>query len=149
MEYGITRIYSPDDGRNLGLQGMINDLMQKSDFPLGEENIDLKRVKKKDQYEIASLISKAENYPDQAKTYLEKISEDISRSKTPIIGITGTGGAGKSSLVDEIIRRFLDIYPQLSIGIVSVDPSKRKSGGALLGDRIRMNSINHPNIYMR
>ena len=149
MDYGITRIYSPDDGRQLGLQGMINDLMQKSDFPLGDEDIDLKRVKKKDQYEIASLISTAENYPDQAKTYLEKISEDISRSKTPIIGITGTGGAGKSSLVDEIIRRFLDIYPQLSIGIVSVDPSKRKSGGALLGDRIRMNSINHPNIYMR
>ncbi|PLX12667.1 MAG: methylmalonyl-CoA mutase [Marinilabiliales bacterium] len=148
-DYGIAGIYSPDDGRNLGLQGMINDLMHKSDFPLGNEKVDLKKLKKKDQYEIASLISKAENYPDQARDYLEDIGNDISNSKTPIIGITGTGGAGKSSLVDEIIRRFLDIYPQLSIGIVSVDPSKRKSGGALLGDRIRMNSINHPNIYMR
>ncbi|MFC2104256.1 methylmalonyl-CoA mutase family protein [Bacteroidota bacterium] len=148
-EFGIAGIYSPDDGRNLGLQGMINDLMQKSDFPLGAEDIDLKKVKAKDQYEIASFISKAENYPNQAKDYLEKISKDISSSKIPVIGITGTGGAGKSSLVDEIIRRFIDLYPQLSIGIISVDPSKRKSGGALLGDRIRMNSINHPNIYMR
>lgn len=148
-DYGIAGIYSPDDGRNLGLQGMINDLMQKSDFSLGSKNIDLQKVKSKDQYEIASLISKAENYTEEAKNYLQSIRKDIANSKTPIIGITGTGGAGKSSIVDEIIRRFLDLYPELNIGIISVDPSKRKSGGALLGDRIRMNSINHPNIYMR
>ncbi|MBU8891234.1 MAG: methylmalonyl-CoA mutase family protein [Bacteroidales bacterium] len=149
LKYGIAGIYSPDDGRNMGLQGMINDLMQKSDYPLGNSDINLKKVKSKDQYAIASLISKSENYPDQAKDYLQTIGKEIAKSKTPIVGITGTGGAGKSSIVDEIIRRFVDLYPDLSIGIVSVDPSKRKSGGALLGDRIRMNSINYPNIYMR
>jgi methylmalonyl-CoA mutase len=148
-KYGIAGIYSPDDGRKMGLQGMINDLVQKSDYSLGLKDINLKKVKAKDQYEIASLISKAENYPDKAKDYLDTIKKDIVDSKTPIIGITGTGGAGKSSIVDEIIRRFLDLYPDFNIGIVSVDPSKRKSGGALLGDRIRMNSINHTNIYMR
>lgn len=148
-EYGIAGVYSPDDGRKMGLQGMINDLMEKSDFPLGESEIDLKKVKAKNNKEIASFISKAENYPEQAKPHLEKILKETTKSKTPIIGITGTGGAGKSSLVDELIRRFLDIYPQLSVGIVSVDPSKRKSGGALLGDRIRMNAINHPNVFMR
>ena len=148
-EYGIAGIYSPDDGRKMGLQGMINDLMQKSDYSLGSNKIKLEKIRSKDQYEIASLITKAENYSEQAKDYLDNIRKDIVDSSTPVIGITGTGGAGKSSIVDEIIRRFLDLYPDLTIGIVSVDPSKRKSGGALLGDRIRMNSINHPNIYMR
>ncbi|MCD4834177.1 MAG: methylmalonyl-CoA mutase family protein [Bacteroidales bacterium] len=148
-KYGIAGIYSPDDGRKMGLQGMINDLMQKSDYPLGSKEIKLEKIKSKDQYEIASLITKAENYSEQAKDYLNSIRKDIVDSNTPVIGITGTGGAGKSSIVDEIIRRFVDLYPDLTIGIVSVDPSKRKSGGALLGDRIRMNSINHPNIYMR
>jgi len=148
-EYGIAGIYSPDDGRKMGLQGMINDLMQKSDYPLGFKEVNLEKVKSKDQYEIASLITKAENYSEKAKDYLDSIKKDNVDSNTPVIGITGTGGAGKSSIVDEIIRRFLDLYPDLTIGIVSVDPSKRKSGGALLGDRIRMNSINHPNIYMR
>ena len=148
-KYGIAGIYSPDDGRKMGLQGMINDLMQKSDYPLGSKEIKLEKIKSKDQYEIASLITKAENYSEQAKDYLNSIRKYIVDSNTPVIGITGTGGAGKSSIVDEIIRRFVDLYPDLTIGIVSVDPSKRKSGGALLGDRIRMNSINHPNIYMR
>ncbi len=149
QKYGIAGIYSPDDGRKMGLQGMINDLMQKSDYPLGSNEIKLDKIRSKDQYEIASLITKAENYPEQAKDYLNSIRKDIVDSNTPVIGITGTGGAGKSSIVDEIIRRFIDLYPDLTIGIVSVDPSKRKSGGALLGDRIRMNSINHSNIYMR
>jgi len=149
LNYGIAGIYSPDDGRELGLQGMINDLMQKSDYPLGLREINFKQVKSQNKYEIASLISKVENFNGQATDYLKNIRKEIIDSKTPVIGITGTGGAGKSSIVDEIIRRFSDIYPKISIGIVSVDPSKRKSGGALLGDRIRMNSINHPNIYMR
>jgi isobutyryl-CoA mutase len=149
LNYGIAGIYSPDDGRTLGLQGMINDLLKKSDFPLGTKDIDLQKVKNKEQYEISSLISKFENYPDQAKPFQSLIEEKIRLSKTPIIGITGTGGAGKSSLVDEIVRRFQTLFPTLTIGIISVDPSKRKSGGALLGDRIRMNAINHPNIYMR
>ncbi len=149
LKYGIAGLYSPDDGRTMGLQGMINDLLQKSDFPLGEKKIDLKKVSKKDHYEIASLISKVENFPELAKEFKPLLDEQAKKSKTPIIGITGTGGAGKSSLVDELVRRFFDLYPNLAIGIVSVDPSKRKSGGALLGDRIRMNAINHPNIYMR
>ncbi|MHC1702939.1 MAG: methylmalonyl-CoA mutase family protein [Tenuifilaceae bacterium] len=149
INYGIAGIYSPDDGRSLGLQGMINDLLKKSDFPLGNKKVYLKKISKKDQYEIASLISKFENYPKLAKEFQSIIDKESKKSKTPIIGITGTGGAGKSSLVDEVVRRFYDLYPNLTIGIVSVDPSKRKSGGALLGDRIRMNAINHPNIYMR
>ncbi len=149
IEYGIAGVYSPDDGREMGLQGMINDLMQKSDFSLGSKTIDLKKIKTKNHYEIASLISKSENYSDEAEEYLKTIRKDIEKKTTPIIGITGTGGAGKSSIVDEIIRRFLDLYPDLTLGVISVDPSKRKSGGALLGDRIRMNSINHPKVYMR
>lgn len=149
INYGISGIYTPDDGRTMGLQGMINDLLQKSDYSLGIKEIDLKRVKGKDQSEIASLISKIENYPDLAEEYKGVIKDFAKSSKTPIVGITGTGGAGKSSLVDEVVRRFIDLYPSLTIGIISVDPSKRKSGGALLGDRIRMNAINHPNIYMR
>jgi methylmalonyl-CoA mutase len=149
LKYGVAGLYSPDDGRTMGLQGMINDLLQKSDFPLGAKKIDLKKVINKEQSEIASLISKVENYPDQSKEYQSKIEAQVRKSTTPVIGFTGTGGAGKSSLVDEVVRRFYDLYPDLTIGIVSVDPSKRKSGGALLGDRIRMNAINHPNIYMR
>lgn len=149
LRYRVAGIYSPDDGRSMGLQGMINDLMEKSDFPLGDRKINLKKVKAKDQSEIATLISKVENWPDLAKEYQIVIEEHVKDSKTPVIGVTGTGGAGKSSMVDEVVRRFLDQYPGLTIGIVSVDPSKRNSGGALLGDRIRMNAINHPNIYMR
>lgn len=147
--YGIAGIYSPDDGRKMGLQGMINDLMQKSDFPLGQVPINLEKIKAKGSTEIASLISMAENYPEEAKAYLDLIRDQVKNSKTPIIGVTGTGGAGKSSLVDEVVHRMIEQFPTLTIGIVSVDPSKRRGGGALLGDRIRMNSINHPNIYMR
>jgi len=149
ISYGIAGLYTPDDGRRMGLQGMINDLMEKSDYPLGDRKIDLKKVLGKDPSEIASLISKVENFPKQAKEYQSVIEEKVKDSKTPVVGVTGTGGAGKSSMVDEVVRRFRDQYPSLSIGIVSVDPSKRKSGGALLGDRIRMNAINHSNIYMR
>ncbi len=148
-DYGIARIYSPDDGRQMGLQGMINDLIEIADFPRGREPVDLNSINIKKHAQIAALISRAENYPKNAVPDFETIREKISGSETPILGITGTGGAGKSSLVDELIRRFTDIYPQLSVGIISVDPTKRKSGGALLGDRIRMNAINHPNIYMR
>ena len=148
-KYGIARIYSPDDGRNMGLQGMINNLMEKSDFPVGKREVDLGKVKAQAPYEIASLISKVENYADEAKSLMDKISKETKEIQVPIIGMTGTGGAGKSSMVDEIIRRFNDIYPKLKIGIVSVDPTRRKGGGALLGDRIRMNAINHPNVYMR
>ncbi len=149
LKYGIAGIYSPDDGRNMGLQGMINDLMKKSDYPLGNREIDLSKIRLKNPAEIASLISMVENYPVKAKKFLKIIYKSIEKSRIPVIGVTGTGGAGKSSLVDEVVRRFRDLFPNLTIGIISVDPTKRKTGGALLGDRIRMNAINYPNIYMR
>jgi methylmalonyl-CoA mutase len=150
MDYGITRIYSPDDGRAMGLQGMINDLVQQSDFPIGDSlNGEIDQLSSKNQNVIARMISSAENFPEVAKESLDTIHQKNKSSKTPVLGITGTGGAGKSSLVDELVRRFLIDFPKKTVGIVSVDPSKRKTGGALLGDRIRMNSINNSRVYMR
>ncbi len=150
MDYGITRIYSPDDGRELGLQGMINDLVEQSDFAIGDSlNGEAEHLKNKNPKDIARVISSAENFPEIAKDALNKIHEKNKTSQTPVLGITGTGGAGKSSLVDELVRRFLIDFPEKTVGLVSVDPSKRKTGGALLGDRIRMNAINNPRVYMR
>lgn len=150
MDYGITRIYSPDDGRAMGLQGMINDLVEKSDFPTGEEVLsDISGLNTSNALAIARVISGAENYNERHKTILEKIHEKASHSTTPVLGITGTGGSGKSSIIDEIVRRFLLDFKDKTVGIISVDPSKRKTGGALLGDRIRMNAINNPRVYMR
>jgi methylmalonyl-CoA mutase len=149
-EYGITRIYSPDDGRKMSLQGMINELLELSDFPLGKINSSLNHdLHKKENRIIANLITAAENFPEEAKPVLEKIEKLAAKSRIPVLGITGTGGAGKSSLVDEIVRRFLFDFPDKTLGIISIDPTKRKTGGALLGDRIRMNSIFNPRVYMR
>jgi len=149
-EYGITRIYSPDDGRELGLQGMINDLVQRADFPVGDSlNGEIKHLADKNPTAIARVISSAENFPEVAKDTLEAIQKQNETATIPVLGITGTGGAGKSSLVDELVRRFLIDFPEKTIGLISVDPSKRKTGGALLGDRIRMNAINNPRVYMR
>ncbi|ODS79644.1 MAG: methylmalonyl-CoA mutase [Chryseobacterium sp. SCN 40-13] len=149
-EYGITRIYSPDDGRELGLQGMINDLVQRSDYPVGDTlNGEINHLEEKNPTAIARVISSAENYPEVAKATLDAIHQKNKESNIPVLGITGTGGAGKSSLVDELVRRFLIDFPEKTIGLISVDPSKRKTGGALLGDRIRMNAINNPRVYMR
>ncbi len=150
QDYGITRIYSPDDGRAMGLQGMINDLVEKSDFPIGDKlSNELDLLAEKNPKAIARLISSAENFPEVSKDIFDKIHELNKDSKIPVLGITGTGGAGKSSLVDELVRRFLLDFPDKTIGLISVDPSKRKTGGALLGDRIRMNAINNPRVYMR
>ena len=150
QEYGITRIYAPDDGRELGLQGMINDLVKQSDYAIGDKlNGEVDNLASKNDKSIARVISSAENFPDIAKSALDQIHEKNKNIKTPVLGITGTGGAGKSSLVDELVRRFLVDFEDKTIGIVSVDPSKRKTGGALLGDRIRMNAINSPRVYMR
>ncbi|MDB4198891.1 methylmalonyl-CoA mutase family protein [Polaribacter sp.] len=150
MDYGITRIYAPDDGRALGLQGMINDLVQTSDFALGDVlDISMESLANKEIGSIARVISSAENFPEIAKATLDKIHTKNKNSKTPVLGITGTGGSGKSSLVDELVRRFLVDFPNKTVGLISVDPSKRKTGGALLGDRIRMNAINNSRVYMR
>jgi isobutyryl-CoA mutase len=149
-KYGITRIYHPDDGRAMGLQGMINDLLSKCDFPTGTNlNGEVQYLKTQDHRAIARLISAAENNNEESKALLDKVHREAEKSSTPVIGITGTGGAGKSSLVDELVRRFLIDFPDKKVGIVSVDPSKRKTGGALLGDRIRMNSIRNERVYMR
>ncbi|SFC95736.1 methylmalonyl-CoA mutase [Flexibacter flexilis DSM 6793] len=154
--YGITRIYSPDDGRSMGLQGMINNVLQNCDFETYNPAKDQKylpemiaSLQQKEAKNIGRLISIAENFPQDAQ-YLETlIKPQLENNKVPVLGITGTGGAGKSSLVDELVRRYLIDFPDKTIAIISVDPSKRKTGGALLGDRIRMNSINNPRVYMR
>ncbi len=149
-EYGITRIYSPDDGRKLGLQGMINHLLEQSDYPVGAQlNGQLKRISPDAHVEIARLISAVENYPEENREWAASLKIEVEKSNVPVLGITGTGGAGKSSLVDELVLRYLQLYTDKTLGIISVDPSKRKTGGALLGDRIRMNAISNDRVFMR
>ena len=115
-KYGITRIYHPDDGRSMGLQGMINDLVEKSDMPTGFKlNGEVVHLSVNDHGSIARLISAAENYPDQHKAELDKIRDIASKTKVPVLGITGTGGSGKSSMVDELVRRFLLDFPEKNI----------------------------------
>lgn len=138
-QYGITRLYSPDDGRRMGLEGMIEDVIQQCNFP---PPANLNGMTFTDYKQIARAITIAEN--NQLKEKLQ-----TSGSTSIVLGITGTGGAGKSSVTDEIVRRYLHTFDQKTIAVISVDPSKKKTGGALLGDRIRMNAIHHPRAYMR
>jgi methylmalonyl-CoA mutase len=152
MKYGISRIYSPDDGRRMGLQGMINDLLETCDngaydreLPTGKALRDA--IVFKNPKTIAELITMAENEEARYKKLFSSYSENL--VPAPVLGITGTGGSGKSSTIDELVRRYLADFPDKTIALVSVDPSKRKTGGALLGDRIRMNAINNPRVYMR
>ncbi|KQT31125.1 cobalamin-binding protein [Chryseobacterium sp. Leaf405] len=151
MAYGIDRIYSPDDGRELGLQGMIDDLVKRSDFATGKEVTasDLDSINFENSTSIAKIISAVENFSEEKSELVKAIDEKSKDLNIPIIGITGTGGAGKSSLTDELVRRFLRSNTDKKIAIISIDPSKKKTGGALLGDRIRMNAINDPRVYMR
>jgi isobutyryl-CoA mutase len=172
-KYGITRIYSPDDGRKMGLEGMIEDLLNKcSPKPCADGKTEdwrefeywlapkkwngkLPLGEKKDIRRIARAITLAENGmdplpPSKGFHYSAKKALPLNPDyKTPVLGITGTGGAGKSSVTDEIVRRFLHAFADKTIAVISVDPSKKKTGGALLGDRIRMNSISGPRAYMR
>jgi len=148
--YGVTRIYSPEDGQTLGLQGMISDMLERCQYDPGlQAPSSLAPLEKHDTIALASLITALENDAVASKL-LSKIRRQPATQSAPVLGITGTGGSGKSSLTDEIIRRFrLDHGDQLKIAIIAVDPTRRKTGGSLLGDRIRMNAIDHPNIYMR
>jgi methylmalonyl-CoA mutase len=149
--YGVARIYTPEDGAKMGLQGMISDMIRIADRNLaGELPDNLDELFKGNTRALARVITGLENatLPDALQKKL--VAGAAQKDNVPVLGITGTGGSGKSSLTDELIRRFrIDQGNALKIAIIAVDPSRRKTGGALLGDRIRMNSINHPNIYMR
>ncbi len=150
-DYGVARIYSPDDGRSMGLQGMIDDVIRGSDFPAAEPPAApwLEAIAPDAPRALAKLITIAENHPEAYADVREDVQSRFADRTVPVLGITGTGGSGKSSLVDELVRRFLIDFPQKTVAIVSVDPSKRKTGGALLGDRIRMNAIEDDRVYMR
>ena len=147
QEYGITKIYAPDDGRTMGLQGMIDEVLAYSDFPtihkdsftFNTTNLSITNWKY-----LGQCITMAEqDYP-----FVHKLTKK-NHKVTPVIGITGTGGSGKSSLTDELVMRYLRNYSDKSIAIISIDPSKKKTGGALLGDRIRMNAIFNKRCFMR
>jgi methylmalonyl-CoA mutase len=150
--YGVSRIYTPEDGQKMGLQGMISDMIKRCNFDpskLAPTSVD--SLKSQDLNALSSLISALQNdtLPSALRNQINKSAKAL-KIPVPVLGITGTGGAGKSSLTDEVIRRFrLGQQDKLKIAIIAVDPTRRKTGGSLLGDRIRMNSINHPNIYMR
>ena len=150
-DYGVARIYSPEDGQRMGLQGMIEDMLNRARADLAArqpENLD--GLLAGDRRELARWITAIEAgaVPDTRMAQIGALVAE--RDSPPLVGITGTGGAGKSSVTDELIRRFrLDQSDRLNIAVVAVDPSRRRTGGALLGDRIRMNAIDHPNIYMR
>lgn len=151
--YGIVKIYSPDDGRRIGLQGMINHMLQECDFPtlhnlhVLDDTMQSERMDANQVITIAKLITAAEE--TSLQNQIKTDSNLKNRQNTPVIGITGTGGAGKSSLTDELVRRFIHDFDTKTVAILCVDPTKQKTGGALLGDRIRMNAIHHPRVFMR
>jgi methylmalonyl-CoA mutase len=158
-DYGVARIFSVEDGSKMGLQGMINFMMEECDYdPVEIEKVDAHDIVGRDEKALARSITAIENGHDDIISYKDgklldpegkEIKPEHDPTKTPLVGITGTGGAGKSSLTDELVRRFLNEFEDLTIGIISIDPSKVRTGGALLGDRIRMNSINTERVYMR
>lgn len=154
--YGVKRIFSVEDGRKMGLQGMINFMLKNCDYDVNEiASFTKEELYNRDFKQLARAISALENGHEQYISFKNKqlkIGSEIlkiSEKKIPVVGITGTGGAGKSSLTDEVIRRFLTEFQDKTLAVISIDPSKRKTGGALLGDRIRMNSLNPERIYMR
>jgi isobutyryl-CoA mutase len=155
-EYGIARIFSPEDGRKYGLNGMIEQMIKECDFPTvtAEGVEEIEKLESGDPNAVAKLITLAEQHVGSEKETAAAVESLMEKVKTmtkavPVVGITGTGGAGKSSLTDELIRRFINEIPEKRVAILSVDPTKQKTGGALLGDRIRMNAIFSPRVYMR
>jgi isobutyryl-CoA mutase len=150
--YGVSKIFSPEDGRTMGLQGMINHMLELCDFsPERDLDAEIERLKGRDIRAVNTLITLAEQAVHQKSEGYGAVRDRIGAMgrDIPVLGITGTGGAGKSSLSDELVRRFIRDFPELSVAILAVDPSRQRTGGALLGDRIRMNSINCDRIYMR
>ncbi|HEY5674240.1 MAG TPA: fused isobutyryl-CoA mutase/GTPase IcmF, partial [Malonomonas sp.] len=150
--YGICKIFSPEDGRRMGLQGMINYKLQQCDFaPPRQPAKDLELLPQRDPQAVARLITAAEQLVEQPDEQLQAVQQQVRQlaGQVPVLGITGTGGAGKSSLTDELVRRFLRDFQEKTIAILSVDPTRRRTGGALLGDRIRMNAIDTPRVFMR
>ncbi|MDZ7659156.1 methylmalonyl-CoA mutase family protein [Fodinibius sp.] len=158
-EAGVCRIFSVEDGSEMGLQGMINYMLEKCDFDTAEiEEVDAQDITERDTITIARCISALENNHEDIITFKDDklfdgkgnlIPSQKNGNPIPLIGITGTGGAGKSSLTDELIRRFLSEFEDINIAVISIDPSKIRTGGALLGDRIRMNSLDPERVYMR
>ncbi|MHC4841250.1 MAG: cobalamin-dependent protein, partial [Planctomycetota bacterium] len=155
-DYGINRIFSPQDGRELGLEGMILKILQECDFSTVESlNGELSNIDMQHKGNVAQAISLAEHNgqadPELAKLMGHNVAEKLKAltKQAPIVGITGTGGAGKSSLTDELLRRYLMDFPEAHVAVLSIDPTRRKTGGALLGDRIRMNTLSNPRVYMR
>jgi methylmalonyl-CoA mutase len=147
---GVARIFSPDDGRLFGLQGMIDEMLRASDVASGElADVEVASLTTGSTPVIASLLSAAENHPDKYPDVFEAVRERAAGQSGRVLGITGTGGSGKSSLTDELVRRFLADFEDATVAVLSVDPTRRRSGGALLGDRIRMNALPHPRGYMR
>ncbi|WP_018923200.1 fused isobutyryl-CoA mutase/GTPase IcmF [Salsuginibacillus kocurii] len=150
--YGVARIFSPEDGRTLGLPGMISRMIEECDFPTPKQiQADLKALQNREERAIArvlSVVESEEQADGTAKKALEELKE-LQAGQAPVLGITGTGGAGKSSLTDELVRRFLNEFPEQTVAILSIDPTKQKTGGALLGDRIRMNAIHSKRVFMR
>ena len=152
--YGVAKIYAPEDGAKWGLQGIINHLVEQIDFSTATDvRFDPARLAPEEKMQVAGLISIAEGAgtrdPGQRSALLSQIMDRIGDRKTPVVGITGTGGAGKSSLTDELVLRFLQDFQEKTVAIISCDPTRRKTGGALLGDRIRMNAIGDSRVYMR
>jgi methylmalonyl-CoA mutase len=153
-DYGVAKIYSPEDGTRWGLQGIVNHMVERMDFcTIAEGGPDYARLSPENKREVAEALTAVELAKAGEHGVLSEILPKLERGTppptVPVVGITGTGGAGKSSLTDELIQRILRDIPEVPVAIVSCDPSRRKTGGALLGDRIRMNAINHPRVYMR
>ncbi len=153
-EYGVARIFSPEDGAKMGLQGMINSMMEIMDHPTVDyDSLNVNDLTVDNKYVTANFISAVQdtgtNDPDLKRRIMAQVAEKASQRDVPVIGLTGTGGAGKSSLTDELINRLLRDFQDMTLAIISCDPSRRKTGGALLGDRIRMNSIDSDRVYMR